>query len=51
LEDENVRIRYLGTTVPRNWIPFIPDGLHLLDLPGANHIGRDARGRERRAVN
>jgi hypothetical protein len=24
-EDENVRIRYLGTTVPRNWIPFIPD--------------------------
>jgi len=25
LEDENVRIRYLGTMVPRNWIPFIPD--------------------------
>jgi hypothetical protein len=25
LEDEKVRIRYVaGTTVPRNWIPFIP---------------------------
>jgi hypothetical protein len=44
LEDENVRIRYLGTTVPRNWIPFIPD------RPSPFGSPRSESYRSRRAV-
>jgi hypothetical protein len=52
LEDENVQHSLLGQRrfLATGFRSF-PTDLHLLDLPGANHIGRDARGRERRAVN
>lgn len=43
-EDENVRIRYvLGTTVPKNWIPFIPvhseDSVSEIRLQRARMVG------------